>query len=198
MCPFIETLAVVAGRVRHLSYHEQRLNATRRHFWPEAKDISLASVLSDAPSADGLFKARLIYNEHGVITKTYLPYTMRQISSLRLVCADDVDYSFKSTDRTYLNQLFAQRGTCDDILIIKNGLVTDTSFTNIALFDGYHWFTPDTPLLPGTMRAWLLDRGFVTTRRIAANDLSHFHSVALINALIGLGQCVVPVAQIRE
>ena len=91
MCPFIETLAVVAGRVRHLSYHEQRLNATRRHFWPEAKDISLASVLSDAPSADGLFKARLTYNEHGVITKTYLPYTMRQISSLRLVCADDVD-----------------------------------------------------------------------------------------------------------
>lgn len=30
--------------------------------------------------------------------------------------------------------LAAQKGDCDEIIIIKNGLVTDTSFTNIAIY----------------------------------------------------------------
>lgn len=36
--------------------------------------------------------------------------------------ANDIDYSYKSTDRTELNRLTAQKGDCDDIVIVKNGL----------------------------------------------------------------------------
>lgn len=198
MCPFIETIAIVGGQARHLSYHERRFNATRQHFFPEAETLSLAPILADAPLTEGLVKARLVYDERGLINKTYQPYTMRQVQSLQLIRADDMEYPFKNTDRSHLNALFAQRQGCDDILIIKNGLVTDTSFTNVALFDGHQWFTPDTPLLPGTMRAWLLDQGFITSHRITVNDLPHFHFISLINALIPLGRCIVPINQVMK
>ena len=68
---------------------------------------------------------------------------MREIRSLKVVVDDRIDYSFKSADRSSLNRLTAQKGDCDEIIIVKNGLVTDTSFTNIAVFDGEQWLTHD-------------------------------------------------------
>lgn len=40
----------------------------------------------------------------------YTPYQMRMVSSLRLVASDTIDYSYKSTNREELNDLFARRG----------------------------------------------------------------------------------------
>ena len=37
----------------------------------------------------------------------------------------------------------------DEILITRNGLLTDTSIANIALFNGKEWHTPKHPLLKG-------------------------------------------------
>ena len=52
------------------------------------------------------------------------------------------------------------RGACDEILIIKDGHITDTSISNIVfrLPDGW-WLTPFTPLLKGIMRTYLLESG---------------------------------------
>ncbi len=49
----------------------------------------------------------------------------------------------------------------DDILIIRDGLLTDTSICNVALWNGTSWITPARPLFSGTMRAYLLDKGLV-------------------------------------
>ena len=73
------------------------------------------------------------------------PYTVRHVHSLALIQADHIDYTYKSAGREPLNRLFALRGACDDILIVKQGLLTDTSIANIALSDGTHWYTPAHP-----------------------------------------------------
>ena len=54
---------------------------------------------------------------------------MRMVSSLRPVASDTIDYSYKSTNREELNDLFARRGKADDILIVKDGYLTDTCLT---------------------------------------------------------------------
>ena len=92
---------------------------------------------------------------------------MRPVHSLQLVYSDDIDYTYKSTDREALNRLFACRGERDDILIVRRGLLTDTSIANIALFDGKDWFTPKLPLLRGTCRTALIDNGIIKRKKIS-------------------------------
>ena len=105
-----------------------------------------------------------------------------------IVKDNDIDYSFKSTDRTCLNRLATQKGDCDEIIIIKNGLVTDTSFTNIAIYKHGMWLTPKHPLLLGTKRAALLEKGIIQEADITVDDLMKAEKVSLFNAMIDFGQ----------
>ena len=130
MCQFIETIRIEDGQVYNLSYHTARMNRTRAAFW----------------------KCRIVYGKE-IKEVGYTPYQMRMVSSLRPVASDTIDYSYKSTNREELNDLFARRGKADDILIVKDGYLTDTSIANIALYDGHTWYTPAHPLLQGTKRS---------------------------------------------
>ena len=124
------------------------------------------------------------------------PYTVRHVHSLALMQADTIDYTYKSAGREPLNCLFALRGACDDILIVKQGLLTDTSIANIALSDGTHWYTPAHPLLKGTKRAALLEEGILQEKDIRPEDLPSFSTVRLFNAMIDWGELELPVRNI--
>jgi 4-amino-4-deoxychorismate lyase len=101
---------------------------------------------------------------------------------------DEIDYSYKYTDRSRLDSLRKPpiNSGDSDVLIVKNGLVTDTSFANIAFSDGKKWYTPDSPLLKGTKRALYLTNGTLTERRIRPADISGFTRARLINAMLDL------------
>ena len=143
-----------------MSYHNERLNNTLHHFWPDCAGIELGEYLKLTPEMNGM-KCRVIYDGSGIKEISYEAYQMRPVHSLQLVYSDDIDYTYKSLDREYLNQLYALRETADDILIVKNELVTDTSIANIALYNGSEWHTPKSPLLKGTQRAFLLDQQII-------------------------------------
>ena len=113
---------------------------------------------------------------------------MRRITSLRLVNNDTIDYSFKSTDRSALNALVAQCGECDEVLIVRRGEITDTSYTNVAFLENKQWYTPARPLLCGTMRASLLDAGLLIERTIRCEELGNYSAIMLFNAMISFGE----------
>ena len=144
----------------------------------------------------GIVKARVVYGEKGIEDVSYSPYTVRHVHSLALIQADHIDYTYKSAGREPLNRLFALRGACDDILIVKQGLLTDTSIANIALSDGTHWYTPAHPLLKGTKRAALLEEGILQEKDIRPEDLPSFSTVRLFNAMIDWGELELPVRNI--
>ncbi len=113
----------------------------------------------------------------------FIPHEYRPVKSLKLVENNEIDYHFKYSDREKLNLLFELRGNCDDILIVKNGLITDSFVANVVLFDGLSWWTPDTPLLPGTQRSRLLQQKKIGKCRITPADLSKYQKIGLINAM---------------
>jgi 4-amino-4-deoxychorismate lyase len=88
-------------------------------------------------------------------------------------------------DRSGLADLFAQRGTYDDVLLVQNGYITDSYYCNVAAWDGKAWRTPARPLLAGTQRAQLLAKGTLQPADIHHNDLKNFEKLALFNALLG-------------
>ena len=119
---------------------------------------------------------------------------------MRLVDGDKVDYRYKSTDRSMFIRLMEQRGECDDVLIVRDGWVTDTSFTNVVFEDVVGGlYTPDTYLLEGTRRQGLLDAGKIQACPIRVEDIGHFQRVLLVNAMIGLeDEISVPVVNIMK
>lgn len=182
------------GQVRNLAYHNGRLNRTRRDFFGDVPAVDLSSVVR-ASGREGRVRCRVVYAEQ-LVSVEYFAYRVRPIRSLKMVVADGVDYHYKYADRTALDSLLMQRGTADDVLLVQDGLLTDTFFTNIALWDGRNWLTPARPLLEGTKRRFLLDRGFLVLADIPAADVASYQRICLFNAMLHFGEVVLPCERI--
>lgn len=182
---FLETIRLEDGKFHFLSYHQTRFDQTRAKFCAGEEALSLASCL-EVPKKyqQGLFKVRVLYGCK-IEQISYEPYQIRSVKTLKLINADDLVYDAKYANRTEINTLFEQRGHCDDVLLVKNGLLTDTSYANVILSDGRHWYTPAKPLLAGTGRARLLELGIIIPVDIYQENLNDFQELRLINAMMG-------------
>lgn len=177
----LETIRIENGQIDNLSYHQARCDQSRQILFGSTDRLDLSSVI-EAPE-HGLYRCRILYgiSLHSI---EYLPYSPKKITSLKIV-PSDIDYSFKYADRKTLDALLLANKEVDEVIIEKNGYLTDTTIANIAFYDGSQWFTPEAPLLKGTMRAKLIEEGFLQTKHIKREDLGKYTQVALMNAMIG-------------
>ncbi|WP_455096675.1 aminotransferase class IV [Prevotella koreensis] len=197
MCRFIETIKVVDGKIMNLERHVQRVMETAKHFQYNELHIDRERLESIAKTSVGISKLRFIYDRTGIHDITCTPYMMRRISQLLLADGNAIDYSFKYEDRTMLDSMKRNSGKETEILIVKDGFVTDTTYTNVAFNDGKQWLTPRKPLLAGTKRALLIEKGLITEHDIKPSDINNYHSIALFNAMIELGEAVLPISAIK-
>lgn len=197
MCQLLESLKLKDGRIQNPEFHQNRMNRSLKELYPEAEEINLGSVISIPENCkSGLFKVRVLYRE--TVEKVEIePYQFRTIESLQVVHHESIDYHLKYSDRRILQELFAKRENCDDIIIVKDGFVGDSFAANLLFFDGKDWFTPTTPLLKGTKREFLIRQGIILEREIKVEDIAGFQKVGLINALIDFDEMpVVPIERI--
>lgn len=184
MCQLVESLKLKDGIIQNLEYHQSRMNRSMEELFPDGEKINLAKTISIPENCvSGLFKVRVVYGS-GVEKIEIEPYLFRTIQSLKVVYHESIDYHLKYTNRQVLQELFAQRGNCDDIVIIKDGFVTDSFAANFLLSDGEKWFTPTTPLLNGTKRQMLIDQGIIIEMEIREEDIRSYQKIGLINAMI--------------
>lgn len=198
MCQFIETMCVEQGRIINLDYHLERIKNTRKHFWSTEKTVPTDQLSALAATQNCRAKLRFTYDKENIYNLSCTPYNTRKIERLKLLASNDIEYNYKSVDRSEINLLKAQTEPTDEIIIIKQNLLTDTSYTNIALFDGSQWITPSTPLLKGTRRAQLLDAGRLIECEVLATDLKSFQSISLINAMMDLEELVLSISSIEN
>lgn len=191
---YLETIRIEEGRACHLPYHNQRMNETRAHLGL-SDGLDLEAVIGDVSIYQQRTRCRIVYDTE-IRRVEFFPYQIRSVKTLRLVEDNQVDYGCKYADRSALNRCFAQRGACDDVLIVQNGDVTDTTIANVAFWNGETWFTPSTPLLKGTMRASLLDSHQIQEAKIRVEDLSHFSRLRLFNAMISFGEIELPIQSV--
>lgn len=183
MNKFIESIRCENSQVQNLSYHQDRVDKAFNTFFPGSTPFQLADIQPPLDLTQGVYKCRILYSDSSFQIE-YIPYQFPKISSLKLVFDNNIDYSYKLENRAAINSLYQQKANADDVLIIKNGYVTDASYTNVAFWDGQQWFTPSTPLLAGTMRQYLLDHQVIKSRLIHYTDIFHFQSLKLFNAMI--------------
>ena len=177
----LETIKIENAEVFNLSYHQKRFEKSQKDLFNTQTAIALSSLIK--PPLEGVYRCRILYDET-VRSVEYLPYKGKPIHTLKIV-SSNISYPYKYADRDALDKLLEDNPEADDVIIEKEGFITDTSIANLAFYDGEQWFTPKKPLLEGTLRAKLLDEGFLQTREIKSSEISHYKKVALMNAMIG-------------
>ena len=180
----LETIRLVDGKAPLLHRHQARVDRSRQRYYGKASAFRLRDVLEELNlPREGVHKLRLLYRA-GLEHHEVVPYAVRPVNSLRVVPADELTYCRKYADRSGIERLFARRDNCDDILMVQRGHVTDSSYANLAFYDGSRWYTPAWPLLRGTRRAELIERGVLQPTVIRIKDLPHFEQVRLLNGMM--------------
>ena len=183
MSLLLESIKLLDGEYHNLFYHEQRMSRSLKILCGTQGYVDLEEFLQnvDKPK-QGLFKCRIVYDDTSREIE-FIPYQYKSIASLRVIEHDRISYEFKYADRKTLNRLFELRKNCDDILIVKRGLVTDSSSSNVVFKKDKYWYTPWSALLKGTMRAKLLERNLIIEEEIRVKDIKTFQSFKPINAM---------------
>ncbi|WP_292656146.1 aminotransferase class IV [Nitratifractor sp.] len=178
----LETIRIEEGRPLHLEYHNRRFNHSRRKLFGATEDLDLADFLTDIPPA-GLWRCRVLYTLY-MERVEYLPYTLRLPHRFALA-EFERDYAYKYADRSVFERLKREHPEAEELLLYRQGLLTDTTIANIALRRDNVWYTPARPLLEGTTRQRLLEEGRLQLAEIPCDALDAFDELALMNAMIG-------------
>lgn len=165
-----------------MDLHQKRVNQTFSHFGKE-DSIDLAKIYKNLQhDEDGLFKLRIAYDLDKRIRTQMIPYAIPEIQDFKLVENNSFDYSFKFEDRKELDKMKA-KAKAEEIIIVKNNHITDTSFSNLLFLKGKDWFTPSTYLLNGVQRQHLLKQKKIKETEITLQNIKQFTHFQIINAL---------------
>lgn len=192
---FIESICFEKGQYSLLDYHQQRVNRAFAAHYPGIKPHDLQKVLPRLDFEEK-YKVRLVYGPD-LVDVEFALYVPRVIQQIQLIHQDQIDYSHKYEDRSELENLFAQRGAADEILIVKQGRITDSFYANPVFWDGKEWLMPESFLLPGVRRQQLIATDKVRIQQITLGDLNAFEKISLVNALNDLGEVEVKMENVR-
>jgi 4-amino-4-deoxychorismate lyase len=181
----LETIRFENGNFSNIRYHQVRMNNTRKEIFGNTTEIGLTNVFRDIikPGNNNLYKCRVVYDKE-IRKIEFIPYFLPEINSLKLIHDNEIAYKYKYLDRSKIDFLHEQKGDAGDIIIVKNGLLTDTSYANILCLKDNRWYTPSKPLLAGTRRSMLLASKKIETADITPDDLKYIEKIRLINAMM--------------
>lgn len=199
MSLLIETIRISDGIPQFLEWHEKRMILSRKECWNIKDPVNLnEAIFVGKDLSTGVVRCKVIYGPD-IREISLRRYKKKPVHYLKLVTCDTIDYHLKFHDRSILEQLLAQKGTADEIIIVKNGCITDASISNLIFRDGKSWLTPSTPLLKGTTRERLLAEGSIRESRIGSLDIRKFEGCKLINAMrLPEEEDLIPVAMIFD
>ncbi len=204
MSLFIETL-----RVEHddtiplLDYHKSRMTRALSSLGTSSPVTVIdqmmarfAEVLTDQPLTQCIRKYRVLYSNTRILEATLTPYVIRPINTLA-IAPITFGYEHKYADRIEINACYHDYPHTDDVIMTRDDLLTDTSYGNIALHHDGMWYTPETPLLRGCRRQYLIDHRMVQPKKIRIEDIHSYSYLMIFNAMIPFGRVLLPTRHIH-
>ena len=189
-----ETIKTVAGTPYALNRHMRRaLDAGSRVgvAIPNEDRVRTAiqCLLAETPYPTG--RLRLLFKQDGTFIATHDPY--EEIThnlnlctySTRIDIKGVPSKTFPYTSRLEILEEAKTRGCDEAIVINSNHEVCEGAVSNLIFYIDGRWITPPIVqgVLPGVMRALIVENLPVKVRRIDANDLSHVQAAIVISSL---------------
>ncbi|MBN2806026.1 MAG: aminotransferase class IV [Prolixibacteraceae bacterium] len=198
MFRLVESICIENRSLQLIDLHNKRMAEAMAQLFGISGQLSLQTVIKIPENLhNDRYKCRLTWNPAEGFRYTIMPYQQRSIHSLKLITVENIEYFYKTDQRHMLDEAYSLRAGCDDILIVKNQCLTDAWSSNILLFNGEQWLTPDTPLLKGVQRRSLLESGKIKEARILATDIFKFQKIKLVNAMVNFERAQeIPIGQV--
>ncbi len=182
MFRFIESIKIEDKKIFLLDYHQKRVNETFAQFGKE-NPIDLLKIFKNLEhDEDGLFKLRIVYDLDRKFSTQFIPYAISEIYDFQLVVNNTIDYSFKYENRGEID-LMKQKAKAEEIIVVKNNRITDSSFSNLLFLKSKTWYTPASFLLNGVQRQNLLKTKKIKEAEITVQNLNEFSYFQLINSM---------------
>jgi para-aminobenzoate synthetase/4-amino-4-deoxychorismate lyase len=194
----IETMGECGGVIPRLERHLERLAASAARFGYPFDRERVADLLAELPITAQLGRVRLTLGVDGGLDMSAEP-CLSDDRPLRVgvvrTAADPADHLLyhKTDRRERLEVARQQRPDCDEVLLVNNrGELTEGSYHNLVLRLAGRLVTPhlESGLLPGVMRAELLERGEISEQTLYPRDLEQAAEIWLINSLRGWRRAV--------
>ena len=175
-----------------LDRHLARLAESAGFFGIDVAVHDVEDALNNAAASmpPGPQKVRLRVSRFGTLTVQHAP--AKSSSRIRLALSEspvdrhNVFLHHKTTRREVYDRALAAHPNADDVLLWNScGEITETCFGNVVADIDGKLVTPPVHcgLLPGTMRAELLDRGVIREMVIRREDIAGANALYLINSV---------------
>lgn len=197
----IETMACHPGTaIARLDRHMDRLAASARYFgFPLDTDAARRALEEIARSCTEPLRLRLVLDETGAIETTATALGDTGAASVWDVAvaahttrSDDPFLFHKTTNREFYDETraaYSARTGCREVVFENEaGWLTEGSFTNLFVEKDGRLLTPALGhgLLPGTLRAELIDQGKAVEADLTVRDLAAAETFYVGNSLRGL------------
>jgi len=191
----LETIRVESdGTIRLLARHLERISASARYFKYACDAVELREViLTAAAEQSEVVIFRLLLARDGGYR-----LGVRSMPSAQLTRLVRAPGEMDSENRMLYHKTTARaiyenaRAGCDeetDVLFSnERDEATETTIANIAVLRGDQWVTPKLScgLLPGTMRAELLEQGQIVEGIVFIDELAPGETIRCFNAVRGI------------
>lgn len=198
MYQFIESIKIQDQKNFLLDLHQKRVNETFANFGKEGS-LDLEKIYKKLDHDDnGLYKLKIVYDLEKNYKSQLIPYAFPEIETFQLVENNTLDYSFKFEDRKAFDQM-KNAAKAEEIIIVKNNHITDSSYANLLFLKDKQWFAPTTFLLNGVQRQHLLQSKKIKETEITLQNLKEFSHFQIINAMNTMdNDFVYPLEKIRN
>lgn len=194
----LETMLYTAEEGFHLlDRHLARLAASAEYFdfTVDFEAIREALFRRCREAAPGRAKVRLRVSREGVFTIEAGPLVTPVSGGIVVGLArtpvdpEEVTLYHKTTDRSIYERALGEAPGCDDVLLFNGaGEMTESTVANLAVRVGGRLCTPPLQcgVLPGTCRAWMLERGLVEERVVTVREILECPEIYLMNSVRGV------------
>ncbi|MGJ9460198.1 aminodeoxychorismate synthase component I [Oceanobacillus sp. CF4.6] len=189
----LESLGLEDGSYLVLDNHLNRLHRTAQHFNYQLDTITVKQKLHAyaAQHAEGNWKVRLLLSRKGDLyiegseIKPFVEPVQIELATIP-ISKENVFLHYKTTNRGIYENILKQHPTAFDVLLWNDEKeITEFTTGNVVVEINDTLYTPslDSGLLAGTYREDLLQKGIISERKIAIEELSTFSRIWLINSV---------------
>jgi branched-chain amino acid aminotransferase len=189
-----ETVKTIDGQPWALSRHMRRaLNSSRRNDQPFPNEDLIRSAVAKTIAANPYLigRLRLLFGLDGSLCVTHQEYleigsaAHLGIRHLNEEVLTPVEKRYPYTQNLKIVTEAKSSGFDDYVLVNRDGFLTETAIANLVFQLDGQWITPPLSdgVLPGVMRALLVEKNGVIVRQIGANQLNQIESGFVVSSL---------------
>ena len=178
-----ESIRVDNGQIPLLNFHQERVDLSYSTVFKKVNTYNLQECIEPFLKKEGTQKCRFIYDDkkYRIEIIDYHLIEPKRIGWLKI--DPNFTYPFKYYDRSFFTRIKDSYSGFNEILLVKNDMITDSTYCNLIVYAKDNWIIPQTCLLNGVERTRIISEYNFAIEPITIDEFLSAKEYKLINAM---------------